>query len=66
MPPQSEATQSSVSVSFADLGINGAAKVRDLWQRENLGVFTNQFSRDIPLHGAGLYRLTPESGATTR
>jgi hypothetical protein len=51
--------RNSVFVSFADLGITGAAKVRDLWKREDLGVFTNNFSSDIPLQGAGLYRISP-------
>jgi alpha-galactosidase len=51
--------QSLVSVSFANLGITGAAKVRDLWKGQDLGVFTNSFSRDIPIHGAGMYRLSP-------
>ena len=48
-----------VSVSFADLGIMGKAKVRDLWARRDLGVFSNSFEWELPLHGAGLFRLTP-------
>lgn len=51
--------KSPVSVSFADLGITGTAKARDLWKRKDLGAFTNQFSREIPLHGTGLYRVSP-------
>ena len=51
--------RSSVAVAFKDLGIAGAARVRDLWKREDLGVFIDQFSRDIPLQGAGLYRVSP-------
>ena len=52
---------SPVSVSFSDLGFIGAAKVRDLWKQQDLGVFINSFSSEIPLHGAGLYRLSPIS-----
>jgi hypothetical protein len=50
---------SPVAVSFAELGIAGKARVRDLGKKEDLGVFTNDFTREIPLHGAGLYRVTP-------
>ena len=52
--------RSPVVVSFADLGITGKARVHDLWRKEDLGVFTNSFSREIPLHSAGLYRVTPD------
>jgi hypothetical protein len=52
--------KSSVSVSFGDLGITGKAIVRDLWKKTDLGEFSGQFSRDLPIHGAGLYRVTPQ------
>jgi hypothetical protein len=52
-------TKSRVSVSFADLGIEGEATVRDAWKREDLGSFRSEFSAELPLHGAGLYRITP-------
>jgi hypothetical protein len=51
--------RSPISVGLADLGLGHAAKARDLWQREDLGAFTNTFTRTIPIHGAGLYRLSP-------
>ncbi len=51
--------RSLVSVPLSVLGINGAAQVRDLWKKENLGMFTNSFSREIPVHGAGLYLVSP-------
>jgi hypothetical protein len=49
-----------VKVDFAQLGISAKAKVRDLWAREDLGTFEGRFSRKIPMHGAGLYRVTPQ------
>jgi hypothetical protein len=52
--------RSSVVVSFGELGINGKAKVRDLWKRQDLGMFSGEFSHEIPLHGAGLFRLSPQ------
>jgi alpha-galactosidase len=48
-----------VAVSLASLGISGKAKVRDLWAGKDLGVVEERLVRDIPSHGAGLYRLTP-------
>ncbi|MDQ8205677.1 NPCBM/NEW2 domain-containing protein [Pelagicoccus sp. SDUM812003] len=48
-----------VSVRFKDLGLSKKAKVRDLWSGEDLGTYQKVFSREIPQHGAGLYRVTP-------
>jgi alpha-galactosidase len=48
-----------ISVSLADLGITGAAKVRDLWTHKDLGKSSGEFSASINSHGAGLYRLSP-------
>lgn len=50
---------SDVGVDYVALGISGKVKVRDLWARKNLGIFSGSFSRELPLHGAGLYRLSP-------
>lgn len=47
-----------VAVSLRELGFAGAARVRDLWRREELGVFEGTFAPVIPFHGAGLYRLS--------
>ena len=48
-----------VSAPLVDLGITGPAKVRDLWTHKDLGVVEKEISRDIPFHGAGLYRVSP-------
>ena len=56
---KSDVAPSEVSVSFADLGIKGSAKVRDLWSRQDLGTVTDSFSKTLPCHGAGLYRVSP-------
>jgi len=52
--------RNEVTVSFDDVGISGNVHVRDLWKKEDIGVFSDMFSRELPLHGAGLYRLTPQ------
>ena len=51
--------ESIVSVKFSEVGIKGAAHVRDLWHHQDLGTFHGNFSQKLPLHGAGLYRITP-------
>jgi hypothetical protein len=50
----------NVSVNLADLGI-GAATVTDLWSGASLGTVSGTFTRSIPAHGAGLYRLAPQT-----
>lgn len=50
-----------VKVNLKDLGIKGKVKVHDLWSHKDLGTFKENFSRELPQHGAGLYRLTPIS-----
>jgi hypothetical protein len=49
----------NISVSMADIGLEGSIKVRDLWAQKDLGNITNQFSATIKSHGARLYRLSP-------
>ncbi|RYG34427.1 hypothetical protein EON81_15575 [bacterium] len=50
----------TVSVPFAELGISGSVRVRDIWKKEDMGVFAGSFSQDLPAHGAGLYRVSPK------
>jgi hypothetical protein len=53
VPPDS----ASITVKFDEIGLSGTHAVRDLWTGENLGDFTDSFSRTINRHGAGLYRI---------
>ncbi len=53
------ADSAEVAVDFKDIGLSGKAMVRDLWAGENLGTFDGSFAKELPLHGAGLYRLRP-------
>jgi hypothetical protein len=50
----------NVSVSLAQLGI-GSATVTDLWSGAGLGSVSGTFTRSIPAHGAGLYRLSTQT-----
>jgi len=49
----------NVKVNFELIGLKGKIKIRDLWSHKNLGTFKSSFSRELPQHGAGLYRLSP-------
>lgn len=51
--------RSVVSASLSKLGIHGKARVRDLWARKDLGEYSESFSIELPLHSAGLFRITP-------
>ncbi|MBD2867266.1 glycoside hydrolase family 27 protein [Paenibacillus arenilitoris] len=49
-----------VSVTLAELGIDGAADAKELWTGKALGPLNDALSAAIPPHGAALYRLTAE------
>ncbi|WFE65389.1 alpha-galactosidase [Micromonospora sp. WMMD714] len=59
-----EGAAATVSLNLADLGI-GSATATDLWSGAALGTSTGTFSRSLPAHGAGLYRLTPQTTTPT-
>ncbi|MEU3164796.1 alpha-galactosidase [Streptosporangium sp. NPDC006930] len=59
-----ESATANVSVNLADLGI-GSAVVTDLWSGANLGTSTGTFTRSLPPHGSGLYRLAPQTTTPT-
>jgi alpha-galactosidase len=48
-----------VPVKLSELGFPSTTNIRNLWTRQNLGAFTNEFAPDINFHGAGLYRVSP-------
>ncbi|MFF0342684.1 X2-like carbohydrate binding domain-containing protein [Kribbella sp. NPDC004875] len=57
-------TDADMTVNFADLGLDGAAKVRDLWARKDLGSFASSFTAtDVPIHGVRLLKVTPQKNA---
>ncbi|WP_427892744.1 X2-like carbohydrate binding domain-containing protein [Kribbella sp. GL6] len=58
-------TDSDMTVNFADLGLNGAAKVRDLWARKDVGTFASSYTaKSVPIHGARLFKVTPQKNST--
>jgi hypothetical protein len=52
-----------VSANLASLGI-GSGALTDLWSGANLGTVNGTLTRSVPAHGAGLYRVAPETTTT--
>jgi hypothetical protein len=48
-----------ISIDFAAIGIKQKVKVRDLWKKQEAGVFKKEFKQIINQHGAAIFRLTP-------
>jgi hypothetical protein len=57
--PAAGGPSAKIAVAWADLGLGGGGRVRDLWGRTDLGASAGEFAPEIPWHGAGLYRLSP-------
>ena len=49
----------TVTVTWADLGLAGPHRVRDLWRRKDLGVFDGKFETRVLVHGVVLVRVSP-------
>ncbi|MBU0754612.1 MAG: putative Ig domain-containing protein [Planctomycetes bacterium] len=47
-----------VTVLWADLGVSGRQKVRDLWRQKDLGIFEKQFTARVPVHGVVLVKIS--------
>jgi alpha-galactosidase len=47
-----------LSVSWADLGLAGPQKTRDLWRQKNIGVFSGSFETGVSRHGVALVRFS--------
>jgi alpha-galactosidase len=45
------------TLSFANLGINGVPKARDVWQHKNVSVINGKLSLDLPKHGIVVLRF---------
>ena len=53
-------TTKSISVDFEALGLKGKIKVRDLWKKQDVGQFKTSYKQNINLHGAALFKLSPQ------
>ncbi|MEV6486432.1 CBM35 domain-containing protein [Streptomyces sp. NPDC051576] len=55
----------AVSANWTALGFTGKAAVRDLWNHEDLGTYTNKVTQALPAHGSRLFTVTPHGSAVT-
>ncbi|MER6209838.1 CBM35 domain-containing protein [Streptomyces sp. NPDC001642] len=55
----------AVSANWTALGFTGKAAVRDLWNHEDLGTYTNKVTEALPAHGSRLFTVTPRGSAVT-
>jgi hypothetical protein len=46
---------------WEDLGITGAFQARDLWAREDMGIFEKRVEVEVQGHGTAMLRLIPYS-----
>ncbi len=49
--------ENPITVNLAEIGIDKAAQVRDLWAHKDLGKFTGKFTAQVPKHGAVLIEV---------
>jgi alpha-galactosidase len=56
-------SSATVSVNWSDIGLTGAATVRDLWTHTDLGSYNAGFSSvNLPPHGSQLLRVVSKGG----
>ncbi|UUU26871.1 alpha-galactosidase D [Streptomyces sp. DSM 40750] len=56
----------SVTADWSALGFSGKARVRDLWNHENLGTYRDKVAQALPAHGSRLFTVTPQGPALTK
>ena len=48
-----------MGATLEQMGLKGTYKLRDLWQRQDLGTVDSAVSAEIPPHGVKLFKLSP-------
>jgi alpha-galactosidase len=51
------ASSANITVNFSDIGLSGAAEVRDLWAKSDKGGFTGSYTMSVPSHGTGMLKI---------
>ncbi len=51
----------NITVDFGALGLKGKLSVRSLWNKTDLGLFKNKFSKIINAHGAALLKISAKA-----
>ncbi|MDP9421321.1 MAG: glycoside hydrolase family 27 protein [Pseudomonadota bacterium] len=47
-----------IGIDFRWIGVPGQVRVRDLWERKDIGSASVRFAAPLPPHGAGMFKLT--------
>ena len=50
----------TVTADWADLGVTGPQRVRDLWRQQDLDVYDGAFTGYVARHGVMMIRLWPK------
>lgn len=53
--------EQEMSIPFVDLDLTGTIKVRDLFEKADIGEMTGKLSVTVPAHGTRIYRLEAET-----
>jgi alpha-galactosidase len=48
----------NITLNLKALGINGPAKLRDLWKHQDLGAVPDTYTAEVPKHGVMLLRVS--------
>lgn len=51
--------EQAIAAKWADLGVSGKQRVRDLWRQQDVGILEDAFTATVPRHGVVLVRLFP-------
>jgi hypothetical protein len=57
-----EASAQTMSVNWADIGLSGSQKVRDLWAHVDVGEFADSYSISVPSHGVFAMKVSQGTG----
>ena len=63
--PRLSANPENIAFDLTTLGFNGEVSIRDLWAKQDIGVYSNaDFMPTVNYHGAGLYRLSSQENTS--
>jgi alpha-galactosidase len=52
------ASASSITVNWSDIGLTGSVTVRDLWAKADKGSFTGSYTASVPSHGTVVLKVS--------
>jgi alpha-galactosidase len=58
-------TDKDMTINWSDLGLQGDAQVRDVWDQKSLGNAKDSFTvAGVPIHGVRVLKITPKNKST--